>query len=147
MLRDGGTHTAHSIEPAKLRTRTDRKEINGVSTDLAVTIFADRVFIAVTQLGTFGTLIEARQKESISGKLQPDIHVRLGRRDDPLLLVYARQFLEHFGAPVGLPVLAAVGLKDRSSETFEAVLQSVKDLVSQSQDAQDQRGAQPARPT
>jgi proteasome assembly chaperone 3 len=41
--------------------------------------------------------VEAHQKDSISGKLQPDIHIRLGRRDDPLLLVYARQFLEHFG--------------------------------------------------
>lgn len=41
--------------------------------------------------------IEAHQKDTISGKFQPDIHVRLGRRDDPLLLVYARQFLEHFG--------------------------------------------------
>jgi hypothetical protein len=41
--------------------------------------------------------VEAYHKDSISGKLQPDIHVRLGRRDDPLLLVYARQFLEHFG--------------------------------------------------
>uniref|UniRef100_M4BMM1 Uncharacterized protein n=1 Tax=Hyaloperonospora arabidopsidis (strain Emoy2) TaxID=559515 RepID=M4BMM1_HYAAE len=90
--------TTEATVPVKLRTRTDRKEINGIPTDLAVSIFADRVFIAVTQFGTFGTLVEARQKESISGKLQPDIHVRLGRRDDPLLLVYARQFLEHFGS-------------------------------------------------
>lgn len=41
--------------------------------------------------------MEVQQKNTISGKLQPDIHVRLGRRDDPLLLVYARQFLEQFG--------------------------------------------------
>lgn len=31
--------------------------IDGVPTDLAVSIFADRVFIVVTQLGTFGTLV------------------------------------------------------------------------------------------
>lgn len=95
------------------------QEIDGVPTDIAVSIFVDRVFIVVTQLGTFGTLvddlfreghkmgffynyllllqIEAQQKDSISGKFQSDIHIRLGRRDDPLLLVYARQFLEHFG--------------------------------------------------
>ncbi|KAG1688608.1 hypothetical protein DVH05_003534 [Phytophthora capsici] len=112
--------------------------INEVPTDIAVSIFADRVFIAVTQLGTFGTLVEAQQKDSISGKLQPDIHVRLGRRDDPLLLVYARQFLEHFGVPLGLPILAAIGLKDRSSDTFEIVMQSVKELFGQAQSAQDQ---------
>ncbi|KAF4027988.1 Proteasome assembly chaperone 3 [Phytophthora infestans] len=121
-----------SPSPA-LHTKKDRKDINGVPTDIAVSIFADRVFIAVTQLGTFGTLVEAYQKDSISGKFQPDIHIRLGRRDDPLLLVYARQFLEHFGIPVGLPILAAIGLKDRSSGTFEAVMQSVKELFGQAQ--------------
>ncbi|GAB9466993.1 hypothetical protein Gpo141_00004353 [Globisporangium polare] len=116
----------------ELRTHKLREAINGVATDIAVTVFADRVFIAVTQVGTFGTLIEAHQKDTISGKFQPDIHVRLGRRDDPLLLVYARQFLEHFGAPRWLPVLAAIGLKDRSSGTFEVVMQRVKTLLQSS---------------
>ncbi|KAF1331278.1 hypothetical protein FI667_g4392, partial [Globisporangium splendens] len=86
------------LRTKKLReVRPATADINGVATDIAVTIFADRLFIAVTQLGTFGTLVEAHQKDTISGKFQPDIRVRLGRRDDPLLLVYARQFLEHFG--------------------------------------------------
>ncbi|KAL3667050.1 hypothetical protein V7S43_007993 [Phytophthora oleae] len=125
-------------EAMVLHTKKDRKDINGVPTDIAVSLFADRVFIAVTQLGTFGTLVEAQQKDSISGKLQPDIHVRLGRRDDPLLLVYARQFLEHFGVPVGLPILAAIGLKDRSSDAFEVIMQSVKELIGQVKSAQDQ---------
>ncbi|RLN52701.1 hypothetical protein BBJ29_002800 [Phytophthora kernoviae] len=124
--------------PAVLHTKKTRKDINGVPTDIAVSIFVDRVFIVVTQLGTFGTLVEAQQKDSISGKFQPDIHIRLGRRDDPLLLVYARQFLEHFGVPAGLPILAAIGLKDRSSETFEVVMQNVKALFAQAQNAQTQ---------
>jgi hypothetical protein len=34
------------------------QDINGVPTDIAVSIFADRVFIVVTQLGTFGTLVQ-----------------------------------------------------------------------------------------
>ncbi|CAH0516940.1 unnamed protein product [Peronospora belbahrii] len=129
---------AATTAPVALHTKKDRKEINGVQTDIAVSIFVDRVFIVVTQLGTFGTLVEAKQNDSINGKFQSDIHVRLGRRDDPLLLVYARQFLEHFGVPVGLPILAAIGLKDRSSSTFEIVMQSVKDLFGQAQSAQDQ---------
>ncbi|CEG41393.1 Uncharacterized conserved protein [Plasmopara halstedii] len=122
--------------PPAVYTKTDWKIINGLPTDFAVSIFADRVFIAVTQLGTFGTLLEAYQKDTISGKLQSDIHVRLGRRDDPLLLVYARQLLEHFGVPVGLPVLVAIGLKDRSSQTFEVVMKCVKELFSQARNAQ-----------
>ncbi|KAF1792445.1 Proteasome assembly chaperone 3 [Phytophthora cactorum] len=144
---------AEATAPPALHTKKDRKDINGVPTDIAVSIFADRVFVAVTQLGTFGTLVEAHQKDSISGKFQPDIHIRLGRRDDPLLLVYARQFLEHFGGganllrcvcdlgsvPIGLPILAAIGLKDRSSGTFEVVMQSVKELFGQAQSAQAQQ--------
>ncbi|KAG2771494.1 hypothetical protein JG687_00002150 [Phytophthora cactorum] len=130
---------AEATAPPALHTKKDRKDINGVPTDIAVSIFADRVFVAVTQLGTFGTLVEAHQKDSISGKFQPDIHIRLGRRDDPLLLVYARQFLEHFGVPIGLPILAAIGLKDRSSGTFEVVMQSVKELFGQAQSAQAQQ--------
>ena len=35
--------------------------------------------------------------------------------------------------PVGLPILAAIGLKDRSSDTFESVMQSVKELYGQAQ--------------
>ncbi|TMW62663.1 hypothetical protein Poli38472_005281 [Pythium oligandrum] len=110
----------------ELRTQQCRTEVNGVPTDFAVTIFSDRVFIVVTQLQTFGTL--AYQKGTINGKFQPEIHVRLGRRDDPLLLVYARQLLEHFGVPLGLPIVAALGLKDRSSGTFEVVMSQVEKL-------------------
>ncbi|RLN96610.1 hypothetical protein BBJ28_00000129 [Nothophytophthora sp. Chile5] len=69
--------SASAPAPAALHTRNARKsvgelasllsnafhlallaqEINGILTDFAVTIFADRVFIVVTQLGTFGTLV------------------------------------------------------------------------------------------
>lgn len=38
--------------------------------------------------------------------------------------------------PVGLPILAAIGLKDRSSDTFEVVMQSVKELFAKAQSAQ-----------
>ncbi|RHZ15869.1 hypothetical protein DYB37_011283 [Aphanomyces astaci] len=105
------------------------EEINGVDTTLIVSEFSDRIFVAVTQLGTFGTILEATSKENMNGNLHVDISVRLGKRDDPLLLVYARQFLEHFGIPRGKSIVAAVGLKDRSSATFEVVMASLKALL------------------
>ncbi|RHY47958.1 hypothetical protein DYB26_013553 [Aphanomyces astaci] len=105
------------------------EEINGVETTLIVSEFSDRIFVAVTQLGTFGTILEATSKENMNGNLHVDISVRLGKRDDPLLLVYARQFLEHFGIPRGKSIVAAVGLKDRSSATFEVVMASLKALL------------------
>ncbi|KAF0723833.1 hypothetical protein AaE_009836 [Aphanomyces astaci] len=112
-----------------------QREINGVETTLIVSEFSDRIFVAVTQLGTFGTILEATSKENMNGNLHVDISVRLGKRDDPLLLVYARQFLEHFGRhdacriPRGKSIVAAVGLKDRSSTTFEVVMASLKALL------------------
>lgn len=36
---------------------------------------------------------------------------------------------------MGLPVLAAVGLKDRSSDTFELVMQTIQELFKQVQAA------------
>lgn len=117
----------------KPETISCTEEINGIATDLVVSFFHDRIFIVTTQLGTFGTVVEAVPRHSIAGKFQPEIHVRLGRRDDPLLLVYARQFLEKFGLPLGLPVVAAIGLKDRSSATFEAVMNALQKLWIQKQ--------------
>ncbi|KDO21570.1 hypothetical protein SPRG_13381 [Saprolegnia parasitica CBS 223.65] len=102
------------------------KDINGIATTLIVSEFSDRLFIAATQLGTFGTILEATSTESFNGNASANIVIRLGKRDDPLLLVYARQFLEHFGMPRGKSIVAAVGLKDRTAPTFEAIMTTIK---------------------
>ncbi|KAF0695043.1 Aste57867_14101 [Aphanomyces stellatus] len=104
-------------------------DINGVETTIIVSEFSDRIFLAVTQVGTFGTIIEASSKENLNGNSHVDISIRLGKRDDPLLLVYARQFLEQFGMPRGKSIVAAVGLKDRSAATFEVVMNSLRSLL------------------
>ncbi|CAK4174799.1 unnamed protein product [Aphanomyces euteiches] len=75
--------------------------------------------------------IEATSKENLNGNPHIDISVRLGKRDDPLLLIYARQFLERFGIPRGKSIVAAVGLKDRTSETFEVVINAIQTLIRQ----------------
>ena len=41
--------------------------------------------------------MQARKRDSLSENFQSEVQIRLGRRDDPLLLVYARQFLERIG--------------------------------------------------
>ncbi|OQR81422.1 hypothetical protein THRCLA_11747 [Thraustotheca clavata] len=72
------------------------------------------------------TNLEANSKEGMNGTSHADITIRIGKRDDPLLLVYARQFLEHFGNPRGKAIVAAVGLKDRTASTFEAIMNTIK---------------------
>ncbi|OQR87007.1 hypothetical protein ACHHYP_09649 [Achlya hypogyna] len=111
-------------------TKQATKDINGITTTVIVSEFSDRIFIAATQLGTFGTIVKQQgydcSTENFNGNAHTNITIRLGKRDDPLLLVYARQFLEHFGVPRGKSIVAAVGLKDRTSTTFEAIMNTIK---------------------
>ncbi|CCI42217.1 hypothetical protein ABG067_004246 [Albugo candida] len=111
------------------KTFSAYKVINGHDTNLCLSIFTNQIFIIVSQIDTFGTVVQARKRESLSENFQSEVQVLLGRRDDPLLLVYARQFLERIGSPLGLPVVAAIGLKDRSSNAFEQVVNQLQDLM------------------
>ncbi|CAK4089902.1 unnamed protein product [Aphanomyces euteiches] len=128
-MAEEGQHRPHTREETKVCESME--VINDIETTLIVSEFSDRIFIAVTQLGTFGTIIEATSKENLNGNPHIDISVRLGKRDDPLLLIYARQFLERFGIPRGKSIVAAVGLKDRTSETFEVVINAIQTLIRQ----------------
>nr|CCA19592.1 conserved hypothetical protein [Albugo laibachii Nc14] len=114
------------------KTFSAYEEINGHATNLSISIFSNQLFIIVSQIDTFGTVVQARKRDSLSENFQSEVQIRLGRRDDPLLLVYARQFLERIGSPLGLPIVAAIGLKDRSSDTFERVMNQLLALISSS---------------
>ena len=55
------------------------------------------MLLLITQSGKFGTVIEATKKNAShsQSRVHVDVAVRLGRRDDPLYVIYARQLLEH----------------------------------------------------
>ena len=86
--------------------------LRGIPTTLVCQRFSDRLFLIVSQLPAFGTLLEARVDSRIDGTEAPSVRVLLGARDDDFALLCARRALEcaRAAAP-GLPLLLALGLR------------------------------------
>ena len=70
--------------------------------------------------------MRADAKVGHDGELSFSLDVLLGKRDEPLLLIYARQVLERMRAAGNAkPLLLAISLKDDSPECFRAVMEMV----------------------
>jgi proteasome assembly chaperone 3 len=75
----------------------------------------------------FGTLINAWAETKADGGKSFDMVTLLGRRDDPLLNVYARQLIEKISLVSDKPLLLAIALVagGRDVETFQNVLNNI----------------------
>lgn len=60
---------------------------------------------------------------TISGEPNYTINTLIGKRDDPVLTIYARQVIELIGNTSSKPILLAVALVDDSKETLKAILE------------------------
>lgn len=93
-------------------------------------VYSDRVFVVISQLDKFGTLIKAWSEQKSDGGYLYHINTLMGRRDDPLLTIYARQIVERLTL-VGIqtPLLLAISLKDssRSTDAFQAIINHLFD--------------------
>ena len=107
-------------------------------TSASVTLFgSSTALIHVTQTGAAGSVLTARSEESGDGsKASYAVETVLGRRDDPLLGIYARQLVEKGGEITpGVEVVLTISLKEegRGSDVFEEVVNGVlagwRDLV------------------
>ena len=74
--------------PLQRKTKINNTEIISIS-------YTDRHFVIITQLNKFGTLIEAKVENVDINKNIYHIQTLLGKRDDPLLTIYARQIIEN----------------------------------------------------
>jgi hypothetical protein len=59
-----------------------------------------------------------------------DTSIMLGKRDDPLLQVYARQIIEKISKHSNLPLLLAISLQEngRGVNIFENVLNTIEEI-------------------
>eukprot|EP00639_Heterosigma_akashiwo_P005173 CAMPEP_0194569516 /NCGR_PEP_ID=MMETSP0292-20121207/7195_1 /TAXON_ID=39354 /ORGANISM="Heterosigma akashiwo, Strain CCMP2393" /LENGTH=120 /DNA_ID=CAMNT_0039419771 /DNA_START=103 /DNA_END=465 /DNA_ORIENTATION=+ len=104
--------------------------IDGIHTEFVISIFDDRVFVLVTQMKKMGTLVSVEAEGAGAGALGLgggsgySVSVLLGRRDDPLLAVYARQVMERVCSSLQRPLLLGIALKPegRGTSTFEAII-------------------------
>ncbi|CAM9574641.1 unnamed protein product, partial [Phaeothamnion confervicola] len=103
--------------------------VNGIHTDIVFLQYTDRTFVTITQVTKLGTLMTARMEESSMRGKSYEVQTLLGRRDDPLLFIYARQLMEQLG--LTKPLLLAIALTDkgRDSNTFQAIVNAVLGLA------------------
>mmetsp|Transcript_7096 Transcript_7096/g.10591 ORF Transcript_7096/g.10591 Transcript_7096/m.10591 type:complete len:133 (-) Transcript_7096:26-424(-) len=103
---------------------------NGVTTKVVVSSYSDRHFVLVTQIDKVGTLITAQSLVSPDGSVVYDLATVFGRRDDPLLDVYARQIIERISKHSKHPLILGISLKEdgRDSVIFQEVLRTIETI-------------------
>merc|ERR1719201_2776833 len=75
-------------------TRQTAALIDGQRTEVVIMSFHDRVLVVVTQLGKIGTVIEAHADPTIDRKPSFTINTLIGKRDQPILMLCARQIVQ-----------------------------------------------------
>ena len=93
--------------------------------------FADRHVVVVTQLRKLGTIMTAEAVDGLEGRRSYEIHTLLGRRDDALLDVYARQLIEKIALTSAKPLLLTIALAEdgRGVDVFNDVLNTVLQIA------------------
>jgi proteasome assembly chaperone 3 len=86
----------------------------------------------INQLDKVGTLVEAHSEDSSeSGRKLFSVQVLLGKRDDPLISVYARQIIEKIAASSDKPLLLAISLRPdrRDASTFQELINKLFEIA------------------
>lgn len=101
-------------------------DIQGNKTDVVICGYEDHFLVIVTQIGSMGTLLQARKEEGVSVDPTFSVSAIFGKRDEPILLACARQLIENISASGSTKSLVvSLGLKDHSSGTLKAVVSTV----------------------
>ena len=111
------------------------------STTIILQKFSDRTFVVLTNFNRFGSIIECSASISeIDQSLDFSTHVLLGKREDTVNHIYARQILERIiivekelnpMLPIVIkPVLLAITLKEelRSAVHFKEILDIIIEM-------------------
>lgn len=120
--------SACSASPAgfPVRTKLFTRDIDGVTTSFSYSMYMDQTLMFVTQTGTAGTIISATQDAAFDGTTTYSTTVVLGKRDEPLLQLCARQIVELAGAAgYKKPMLIGLGFKQHSMQLVKQVMQVV----------------------
>ncbi|CAM9757429.1 unnamed protein product [Chrysoparadoxa australica] len=115
----------HSRRNLITHLRFHNQELKGLRTEVIVQHFQDRTFVVVSQLERIGTLLQVTSEGGGMGGKSFHVETLIGRRDDPLLVVCARQLAEQLRSDK--PLLLGLALKDegRDSHTFQAIINTV----------------------
>jgi len=130
LVRDlSSESSAGSLFPPQ--NKTSHTNHAGVTTDILCTTYSDYHFVTITQLKKFGTIIHAWADRHLDGSsgVTYEMNVLLGKREDTLLMVYARQIMQRIGTSSAKPLILAIALREgeegRDADTFAQVLNSL----------------------
>mmetsp|Transcript_9844 Transcript_9844/g.9947 ORF Transcript_9844/g.9947 Transcript_9844/m.9947 type:complete len:145 (+) Transcript_9844:143-577(+) len=101
--------------------------VNGISTDIVSTNFEDHIFVVITQINKFGTMIKAWSENRGEGGKLFETQPILGKRDDVILQLYARQIIEKISYVSTKPLLLAISLKQ--TENNESEISMMKSIL------------------
>lgn len=87
-------------------------------------VYSDRIFVIITQIEKFGTIMKAWAEPKSEGGSIFQVSTLMGKRDDPLLHIYARQIIERLSTVSDKPLLLSISLKAecRDAATFQIIL-------------------------
>uniref|UniRef100_A0A162AKM1 Uncharacterized protein n=1 Tax=Daucus carota subsp. sativus TaxID=79200 RepID=A0A162AKM1_DAUCS len=75
--------------------------------------------VIATQIGSLGTIINARKEEGVLTNPTFHVSVIFGKRDEPVLVACARQLIEHISnSGSSRPLILSLGLKDHSLDKY-----------------------------
>ena len=100
----------------------------GIVTNITCTSYTDRHFVIITQTQKFGSLLTAWAEDRLDGLSKSyESHVLIGKRDDDLLNVFAKQIMQRIASQSNKPLLLSIALDEqgRDPETFNAVLDAL----------------------
>ncbi|PNW73745.1 hypothetical protein CHLRE_13g571000v5 [Chlamydomonas reinhardtii] len=119
---------AHSPPGFPVRNRIFARSINGVVTNFIWNLYLDHLFLIITQIGTVGTVISARQDSTFDGRTTFTTSVVLGKREDPGLELASRQLVEVIGAAGhNKPITLCLGLKEASPALVKELVAAVRE--------------------
>ncbi|KAK9812975.1 hypothetical protein WJX72_006754 [[Myrmecia] bisecta] len=99
--------------------------VTGHRTCFLASAYSDSILLVATQLGTLGTVLQAKSEINMEGEADFSIVVLLGKRDEPLLTLCTRRLAEGVAAAAGNRRALVVGLalKEHSMEAVREVVQ------------------------
>uniref|UniRef100_A0A2P2JL92 Uncharacterized protein LOC103963959 n=1 Tax=Rhizophora mucronata TaxID=61149 RepID=A0A2P2JL92_RHIMU len=116
------------IQQFPVSHKTFSLAIKGNKTDVVICGYDDHIFVIATQIGTMGTILQARKEEGVSVHPTFNVSVILGKRDEPMLVACARQLIEHISSSgSSRSLVLSLGLKDHSVETLKGIVAAVID--------------------
>ncbi|KAG6398225.1 hypothetical protein SASPL_139680 [Salvia splendens] len=107
-------------------------DINGHKTDIIVSSYEDHILVMATQIGSMGTILQARKEGGVTTDPTYSISVVFGKRDEPMLTACARQLIEHISNSGSSKTLVlSLGLRDHSVGILKTIVSAVTEKLAE----------------